>query len=90
MPDMLQGASRPRPDQSPRAGLDACPCGRGLHYTNPAQQHAVEKLVKLYGVTVKVRTPAGAWLVPRHWIALHGLAAQELPDLAARYGWSSA
>ena len=88
--DMLQGDTRPRAGQGASPGLDGCPCGRGLHYTNPAQRHAVEKLVTLYGDTVKVRTPEGAWHVPRHWIALHGLAATELPSLADRYGWSRA
>ena len=88
--DMLQGDTRPRSGQSARPGLSACPCGRGLHYTNPAQQHAVEKLVDMYGTTVKVRTPDGAWHVPRHYIALHGLTATELPSLADRYGWSRA
>jgi hypothetical protein len=48
----------------------------------------VGNLIRLYGYTVKVRTPDGAWHVPRHFIALHGLTARDLPRLAAEYGWA--
>jgi hypothetical protein len=41
------------------------------------------------GPTVSVTIPGvGSCRVPRYWIALHGLKAQELPALAARYGWA--
>jgi hypothetical protein len=32
-------------------------------------------------------TPAGIWRVPRIYVACHGLRAEELPELAAQYGW---
>jgi hypothetical protein len=36
-----------------------------------------------------VRTEAGGhvFLVPRHFVALHGLSTDQLPELAERYGW---
>jgi len=48
----------------------------------------MRRLVQRFGwwITVKL-TDGRAWRVPRHWIALHALAAADLPDLAARYGW---
>jgi hypothetical protein len=35
----------------------------------------------------KVMPPDGTWIVPRIWVAAHGLKADELPALAERYGW---
>lgn len=44
-------------------------------------------LVLRYGLYVRVRTPVGTWRVPRHFIALHGLKAEELPALAKTFEW---
>jgi len=41
-------------------------------------------------LAVAVRTPDGCWLVPRLYIACHGLKAAELPELAGRYGFERA
>jgi hypothetical protein len=61
---------------------ERCHCGRPLHYTNPASQAAVTRLVELFGARQPVRGPDGRiWLVPRHYIALHGLKADELHTL---------
>jgi hypothetical protein len=59
----------------------ACPCGRPLHYDDPAILRQVDALVYLLGEHVPVTTPAGTWLVSRHYIALHGIRAAELPGL---------
>ena len=67
-----------------------CACGAPLHYADPWVRRAVEQLVAVHGPTVQVTVPGGAWHVPRHWIALHGLRAAELPALARRYGWAPA
>jgi hypothetical protein len=64
-----------------------CACGQPLHYTNPHVQRTVEKFVAELGETVTIRTPYGSWPVPRHYIALHGITAADLPTLAERYGW---
>ena len=67
-----------------------CDCGLPLHYSSSKSRRAVEDLVAELGPTVPVHTSQGSWLVPRHFIALHGLKAIELPELAEKYGWSPA
>ncbi len=47
----------------------------------------VAGLVKKLGETVVVTVPAGSWHVPRVYIAIHGLEAEELGALADKYGW---
>jgi len=47
----------------------------------------VQRLVDDLGELVRITTPDGTWLVPRHYIALHGLAAYDLPRIAKQYGW---
>src|SRR6266850_1938932 len=77
----------PMPDPLPK-DPEVCPCGVPLHYPDPSTEQAMRRLVQRFGwwITVKL-TDGRAWRVPRHWIALHALAAADLPDLAARYGW---
>lgn len=58
-----------------------CPCGRPLHYTNPKIQEVVETLVRDLGENIPVTVGEKTYLVSRHYIALHGLKASELPDL---------
>lgn len=66
---------------------EMCACGQPLHYTDPAIQRAVEKQIADLGENVKVSTTRGTWSVPRHYIALHGLNAAALPDLARDFGF---
>lgn len=63
---------------------DRCACGRPLHYSSPTRQKVVDDLVRRLGRTIRVVAPSGAYQVDRHYIALHGLKAAELPDLARR------
>lgn len=72
------------------AAQETCACGQPLHYSQPANQAIVQRLIDMHGPLLIVRTPQGAWWVPRHWIALHGIAAADLPALAAQYGWDTA
>lgn len=62
-----------------------CPCGQE-HIGSPSLPH-VAKLVQELGETVVVTAPAGSWHVPRVFIAMHGLKAEELASLADKYGW---
>lgn len=65
-----------------------CPCGALLHYSDPQKESYVTKMVQERGENVPVTvTGVGTWLVPRHYIALHGFKAEELPELARRYGF---
>lgn len=66
-----------------------CPCGKGLHYINVENRNAVEKLVLALGSDIEVYAMGRRYAVPRHYIALHGLAAKDLPKLAEQYGWES-
>jgi hypothetical protein len=61
--------------------MDRCPCGRPLHYTDPATAAFVREMIRRFGDTVKVTAVGRTWRVPRHYLALHGLTAAELPML---------
>ncbi|HMH89938.1 MAG TPA: hypothetical protein VK586_02510 [Streptosporangiaceae bacterium] len=69
--------------------IAGCPCGQVHHLGQ-------DRLAVLHGATgglppgIRVQTPAGAWVVPRLYIAMHGLAATDVPALAAKYGWHRA
>lgn len=67
--------------------MSMCPCGKPLHYSSKAREYMMLQMVRQLGETVPVSTPAGKWAVPRHFIALHGFEAGELPALAQRYGF---
>jgi hypothetical protein len=60
---------------------DVCPCGQPLHYTNPLAERFVRDMVARLGPTIPVTVEGRTWLVPRHYIALHGLRAADLPHL---------
>jgi hypothetical protein len=70
------------------APSEFCACGRPLHYVDMTAEARVRRLVELNGETVVVQVAGGhAFQVPRHYIALHGVKAWELADLARIYGW---
>ena len=58
-----------------------CHCGKPLHYTDADVERAMWRLIALKGERIKVTVGGRSWLVPRHYIALHGLKAWELPFL---------
>lgn len=58
-----------------------CHCGRPLHYTEPSTERLVSALVAAHGEDVRVVVDSRVWLVPRHYIALHGLKAAEIESL---------
>lgn len=47
----------------------------------------MDTLVFRLGTEVEITTPTGTWLVPRHYIALHGIEAKALPQLAEQLGF---
>lgn len=73
-----------RPDYTDK---EPCPCGLPLHYSDPELKRLVEGLIEDWGKTVAITTPAGTWEVPRHYVALHGIVAKDLPKLAEKYGF---
>jgi hypothetical protein len=58
-----------------------CACGRPLHYRDPLLQEFVQRMVDELGENIRVTTRERTWLVPRHYLALHGLKAWELEKL---------
>src|SRR5947209_7487832 len=68
--------------------VERCDCGEPLHYTDPETKRDVENLISRLGSHVRVEVPGlGAWYVPRHYIALHGLRGGDLPRLGTLYRW---
>lgn len=61
--------------------MKLCHCGKPLHYTNARIQSSVEELIRELGENITVEYGLRKWLVPRHYIALHGLRAIDLPTL---------
>lgn len=64
-----------------------CSCGRLLHYEDPATRTLMDKMVEKFGPLTTVVVGDRSYRVPRHYIALHGLKAWEVPQLAVRFGW---
>lgn len=58
-----------------------CHCGKPLHYTNAENQEFVESICRKLGESVIVTIGGRSWSVQRHYLALHGLKAKELPAL---------
>jgi hypothetical protein len=62
---------------------ELCHCGKPLHYNSKGVEAFVRKKIAELGETMPVSTPdengrVRTWKVPRHYIALHGLKAQEI------------
>jgi hypothetical protein len=67
--------------------MEMCACGKPLHYTDRDKRAIVEDMIGRLGKETRVTCGTRTWLVPRHFIALHGLIADELPELAAKHGF---
>jgi hypothetical protein len=61
--------------------VTTCHCGQPLHYSDPDMKRAVEAIIRVLGEYTLVKIGGRAWRVQRHYIALHGLKAVELPFL---------
>jgi hypothetical protein len=64
-----------------------CPCGQA-HELSAGARRAYDEVARGLPATVLVSGGGRAWLVPRVFIAAHGLPAAGLPELAARYGFT--
>jgi len=59
-----------------------CACGKPLHYSNERIKAMVEDLIAIQGEFIDVKIAGGkTYRVQRHYIALHGLKAENLPSL---------
>lgn len=64
--------------------VEMCACGRVLHYNSPDAEAAMRRIITLTGEEfANVHCGGKSWRVQKHYIALHGLKAQELDMLAA-------
>lgn len=61
--------------------MKLCACGQPLHYTNPELEAFVQGVCDRLGDFVSVTVGGRTWRVQRHYIALHGLKATDLPSL---------
>lgn len=67
---------------------ELCACGKPLHYQDADNERRMKEFVAKLGRFIPVNGPDGkSYLVDRHYIALHGIRAYELPLLAKRFGW---
>jgi hypothetical protein len=64
--------------------VEGCPCGT-VHEVDEGVWARFLRTAGGLSPDVTVVTPDGRFLVPRRYIAIHGLKAAELPELAARY-----
>lgn len=67
--------------------MELCACGKPLHYTDPQKRLYVEEQISRQGADLVVTVGTRQWKVPRHFIALHGLIADELPELAKKHNF---
>jgi hypothetical protein len=64
--------------------MQHCACGQPLHYSDPAIERRVSRLVEQLGEYIPVEVAGVKYKVQRHYIALHGLKAQDMPTLVAQ------
>lgn len=58
-----------------------CHCGKPLHYNSSEVQALIERQITRLGDSITVHFYGRIWRVQRHYIALHGLRAEDLPTL---------
>lgn len=66
--------------------ISGCPCG-SPHECAAEAWAAFKRVTQGLSEDVPVITWQGTYVVPRIYIALHGISTTDLPGLAARYGW---
>jgi len=63
-----------------------CPCGRHHEVRQAISALYTHKTARMDS-TWPITTPAGRFLVPRIWLALHGMDGAEIADAAGALGW---
>lgn len=61
--------------------VEMCACGKPLHYTDSGLRELITLMCKEKGEFITVRTESATYKVQRHFIALHGIKATDLPEL---------
>lgn len=72
-----------------KSNVEMCACGSPLHYSDPGIQKQIERLIEQLGPTLEIAVIGNSkkFKVPRHYIALHGIKATELEDIAMKHGF---
>lgn len=60
---------------------ELCGCGQPLHYVDKNVEWLMREIVSKVGPDVLVTVGARTWSVSRHYIALHGIKADEIEGL---------
>lgn len=61
---------------------ELCHCGKPLHYANSHTERLVKELIAAVGDPyIPITAHGRIWRVQRHYIALHGIKADELHTL---------
>ncbi len=59
-----------------------CHCGKPIHYTDLENRVRVKRLIHYHGEFVSITIEGkGTFKVQRHYIALHGIKADEIDQL---------
>jgi hypothetical protein len=69
--------------------VEGCPCGTA-HEVDARSWAGFRLMTEHADPRITVTSPEGSWLVPRLFIACHGIRAAELAGLAERYGFERA
>ena len=72
-----------------KVAIKDCPCGV-VHEMAAGTKIRLDRVTAGLDPLLQVTLASGSWLVPRVYIACHGIAASELPEIAARYGFERA
>jgi hypothetical protein len=65
-----------------------CHCGLPLHYEDKVLERHMLDRVRVLGEFVAVTVGGRTWSVQRHYVALHGLNAADLPTLGFHEGFT--
>lgn len=60
---------------------EMCACGKPLHYNNAELERIIRAMIRKLGPDIKITAGGRPWIVPRHYLALHGIKAVELSTL---------
>jgi hypothetical protein len=67
--------------------MKLCACGTPLHYLDKLIEDYVEADCLIHGEFVRFTVGGRTWQVSRHFVALHGVKPEILPELAEQYGF---
>ena len=77
-------------DQPVQSVVTTCPCG-STHPMAPGVLAVLDQITAGLPATIAIDVVgSGKWLVPRVYIACHGIKGADVPALAEQYGWPAA